>query len=282
MNFDFHIHSTYSDGSSSLEEIFKTAKEKNVQAISITDHDTILGLSKVDELSKKFSIPFIPGVEFTAVEKGIKFHVLAYNIDAASLELINYSKELLNFLNSKSLKQIDILKKNGISIDAEEYFKQSKGGPLYRAKLLRTLSAKGYIREEKIMNMLGIFFSKNGICYIEEDYDYYDFESICKLIKRNDGLVVLAHPSKIKKKNEYLYKELINSELLDGIEVYHPSVNEEVKAELKNIIKRKDLLTTGGSDYHGIFNKKYTPICGMNIPQYVYDNLYYYLKNKIK
>lgn len=280
MKFDFHIHSTYSDGSNTVEEIFGEAKKRKVKALSITDHDSILGLSEVNELSKKYSIPYIPGVEFTAIENGVKFHILAYDIDINSLELKKYSDELLDFLNAKSLKQIEILQRNGIEIETDEYFKQSKGGPLYRAKLLKTLSNNGYIEEKEIMNSISKFFGKEGLCYTEEEYQYYDFESMCKLIKRNNGKIVLAHPGKIKKKDNKLYNELINSNYLDGVEIYHLSNNNDVREELKRIAERKKILVTGGSDYHGAYNKKKTPLCGVEIPQYVYENLYPYLRNK--
>lgn len=296
MCYDFHIHSTYSDGSTILEDIFKEvdkiAKKKQqsneihqsqqtlqeVQdrncVIAITDHDTVLGIEEESKLSVKYNIPFIPGVEFSAVECGVKFHVLAYNINYKSEELIDYSNELLEHLNNRSKIQIDMLKDAGIDIEKEEYFKESKGGPLYRAKLLKTLSRYGYLKEDEIMSSLKKYFGKDGVCYLEDDYKYMSFQQVCDIIKRNDGIIVLAHPAKIKKKKEKLYYELINSSLLDGVELYHPSITEEVYSELDHIIKSKDLIFTGGSDYHGIFNKNKTPLFGVDVPQQVYEQLH--------
>ena len=88
MKFDFHMHSVYSDGSSTAREIFEKAKDLDLKAIAVTDHDTVLGLEEIDKLSKEYAIPFIPAVEFTAVEKGVKFHVLGYNIDYKSQESV--------------------------------------------------------------------------------------------------------------------------------------------------------------------------------------------------
>lgn len=265
MKYDFHIHSTYSDGSSDVEDIFIEASKKQIDALAITDHDTILGINEEEKLSKKYHIPFIPAAEFTACEQGIKFHVLAYNIDYKSQELIDYSNKLLAFLNSKSEKQIVMLQEKGINIEKKEFFKEAKGGPLYRAKLLKTLSNYGYLREDEIMNSLKKYFGKDGLCFVEDEYRYLSFNEICSMIKRNNGSVVLAHPAKIKKKNSNLYYDLINSSELDGIELYHPSINEEVFRELSEIIARKNYIVTGGSDYHGIFNKLKTPIGGVDI-----------------
>lgn len=279
MKFDFHIHSVFSDGSSKIEEIFKIAQKACLSALAITDHDTTLGLKTVDEFSKKYRIPFVPAVEFSAVESGIKFHVLGYNINLESHELKEYSEHLLEHLNNISRQQIRILQKNGIEIEECEFFNESQGGPLYRAKLLKTLTKHGYLKEEEIMSSLKPFFGKDAPCYIEDTFKYYDFQQVCKVIKRNGGLVILAHPGKIKKKDEALYNDLINSDLLDGIEVYHLANDTLVQKQLMDIVARKSIIFTGGSDYHGAYNKLKTPIYGIWLPDKIYDNLHPYIRN---
>lgn len=280
MKFDFHIHSVYSDGSSTLKEIFKISKKLKLSALAITDHDTVLGLDEANELSKKYSIPFIPAAEFTALEDGTKFHVLGYSINYKSKELIDYSKKVLRSLNKKSKKQIELMQKAGIDIEEMEFFKEGQGGPLYRAKMLKTLSKHGYLKEEDIMFSLKKYFGIGAPYYVEDTFKYYSFHKICKLIKSNDGKVVLAHPAKLKKKNIELYGNVINSGLLDGVEVYHPANNLEMQEELKNIARKKEFIITGGSDYHGKYNKLKTPICGVYNSSKVYDNLFPYLVNR--
>ncbi len=78
---NLHIHSTYSDGKASFEEIIKQAKAKGYKLISITDHNTIEGhkIFKDDIL--------IPGVEFDCWVGHIFIHLLAYNIDVNNEEL---------------------------------------------------------------------------------------------------------------------------------------------------------------------------------------------------
>lgn len=280
MNFDFHIHSTYSDGSSTLDEIFKKVKQKKGKAIAITDHDTILGLELADKLSKIYKVPFVSGVEFTVFEDNTKLHVLGYNININSEQIKKYSNEVLDYLNNKSKKQIKILNNKGYKISEEEFFKQAQGGPLYRAKLLRTLSDYGYIDQKEIMKSLDKFFNKDtGICYVKDEYSYSDFKTVCSMIKNNNGIVVLAHPYKIKKKNLTLYYKLLNNSMLDGIEVYHPSNDEKTRLELLKIAKDRNLIITGGTDYHGIYRKKYMPLMGMEIPNKVYLNMHKYLRN---
>lgn len=262
-----------------MKEIFIEAEKLKMSAVAVTDHDTVLGIDEEYRLSIDYNIPFIPAVEFTALEEGLKFHVLGYNIDYNSKELKDYSTNLMDYLNERSLKQIRMLRNSGIDIPEEEFFKESKGGPLYRAKLLRTLVRFGYLKDEDVMFSLNDYFGEGKVCYLKDEYKYNNFEETCSLIKRNGGIVVLAHPAKIKKKNEKLYERLIQSSLIDGIELYHPS-NADIINELLSIVKQRNLIYTGGSDYHGKNNKKLTPICGIEIPDDVYYSMKPYMKNK--
>lgn len=280
MKFDFHIHSVFSDGSSKVEEIFEKAQKVSLSALAITDHDTTLGLNTVNELSRKCRIPFVPAVEFTSVENGIKFHVLGYNVDFESNELKEYSEHLLEHLNSISKQQIKIMQANGIEIEEREFFNESQGGPLYRAKLLNTLAKHGYLNKEEIMSSLNAYFAKGAPCYVEDSFKYYSFQQMCRIIKRNGGLSVLAHPGKIRRKDEALYNSLINSDLLDGLEVYHPANDVDVQKQLMDIVTKKSLIFTGGSDYHGDYNKLKTPICGLWLPDQIYNNLQPYFRNR--
>lgn len=281
MKFDFHMHSVFSDGSSTVEEIFDIAKKNAYSGIAITDHDTVLGLEKADELSKKYNIPFIPATEFTAYEHGMKFHVLGYGIDYKSEELIDYSTNMLNQLNDKSKKQIKLMHNNGIEIKEEEFLKEGQGGPLYRAKFLKVLSRHGYLKEEDIMNSLDKYFGKGSPYYVEDGFHFKSFKEVVDLIRRNNGKVVLAHPAEIKNRNEDLYWEILNSKgLLDGLEVYHISNDTGVRKELIDIAKREELIITGGSDYHGDYNKDKTPIGGIDLPMEVFNNLSPYLLQK--
>ncbi|MCI6276291.1 MAG: PHP domain-containing protein [Clostridium sp.] len=273
--YDFHMHTTFSDGSKTPKEIFHMAKELGFKALSITDHDTVLGLREAHETSREFGIPYVPALELTVKESGIKLHVLAYGINRDSSVAVDYSLKLKKYMDEKSLGQIQVLRSKGLidGISDEEFFKEAKGGPLYRAKFLKTLSDKGYFKEEEIMKRLNEYFGKDGCCYIEDEFPYMNFKEGCKFIKEIGGKIVLAHPNKIKKKNENLYSELINSELLDGIEVYHPSITEDTEKELMEIIQRKGLLCTGGTDFHGIYMKNPRNIGTVNPPDIVIESL---------
>ena len=62
---DLHIHSIYSDSNQSVESIFRTAKEKKLRAIAITDHDTVEGIPEAAELSRHYGVELVNGIEFS-------------------------------------------------------------------------------------------------------------------------------------------------------------------------------------------------------------------------
>lgn len=273
LNSDFHFHSRYSDGSATLKEIFEYASHQSVAALALTDHDTVLGIQEELRLSKAYSIPVIPAIELTAKEDGLKFHILGYGINPGSNELINYSKQFLAYQCDKSLEQFKCMQQNGIDIDENILLQEMEQGPLYRGKFLGLLARYGYVKEEEVMELIPSYFGIDAPCYRVDDYQYPSFKQAVELIKHNGGNVVLAHPEKIKKKNAVLYQELIRSYELDGLEVYHPANGECVRLELLDLCKKRDLLITGGSDYHGLYNKKKTPLLGEYVPMLVYEQL---------
>lgn len=273
LNSDFHFHSRYSDGSATLKEIFEDASHQKVGALALTDHDTILGIPEECVLSKQYNISVIPAIELTAKEDNLKFHILGYGINPEAEELIAYSKQFLDYQRNKSLKQLQLMRRDGIEIDEDVFVREMEQGPLYRGKFLGLLAKYGYIKPDEVMNLIPSYFGVGAPYYMADDYAYPSFKQAVDLIKRNGGSVVLAHPEKIKKKNEVLYQELIGRCELDGLEVYHPSNGESVRAVLLEECKRRDLIITGGSDYHGLYNKKKTSLLGEAVPVSVYEQL---------
>lgn len=82
---DLHIHSIYSDGIDTPEELLNYAKKKKLSAVSLTDHDTIKGLERAGKQAEKLGIKSINGVEINSCcyvgNKSVNIHVLGYNFD---------------------------------------------------------------------------------------------------------------------------------------------------------------------------------------------------------
>ena len=95
MRIDLHIHTkTGSDGNLSVEEIFQEAKKRNINLMSITDHDSINCQERAITLAREYGIAYIPGVELNVTShypgsKSISLDFLGYQYDIGSQALTN-------------------------------------------------------------------------------------------------------------------------------------------------------------------------------------------------
>ena len=101
-----------------------------------------------------------------------------------------------------------------------------------------------------------LFSYPNGECLVTREYPDVNF--VLDLIHSSKGVAVLAHPCKFP--NIELMKELTESGKLDGIEVYHYSATPIQQKKLADFAKEHDLIITGGSDFHGLYNDTMTHI----------------------
>ena len=115
---DMHIHSVVSDGSYNIEEIVSMAEKKGLDAIAITDHDT---LSHALKLPKSDKLKVSAGLEISAFDydKNFRVHVLGYNIKNPEI-VEKVVHPILEARHHNSLRQIEILNQKGYEIDIEK------------------------------------------------------------------------------------------------------------------------------------------------------------------
>ena len=77
LKVDFHVHTEAShDCESSVEEVIEEAQRKGMDAIAITDHDSVGSHEKAFELAEDKDLIIIPGIEISTSEG----HLLGLNI----------------------------------------------------------------------------------------------------------------------------------------------------------------------------------------------------------
>ena len=105
---DFHIHTTFSDGSFTPKEIIKKAKIKGLDIIAITDHNSVDGVHEAIEEGNKEGIKVIPGVEISSRVNNIRVHVLGYfkegDYDERLIIALNYIRTHNNNKFDKFIK----------------------------------------------------------------------------------------------------------------------------------------------------------------------------------
>lgn len=246
---DLHSHSTHSDGTLTPSELLILAKEKGIEYFAITDHDNIEGSKKLIE-SKRDGITVYSGVELNAkVDKG-QMHILGYNIDLYNEELNNRLKELKEnskhniMLYVKQLKEDFNIELPQKDIDEILNREGNIGRPLLALLLIKygyvstvAEAFDKYLRDDKV---------RNHKMWITK-------EECINLILNAGGIPVLAHPFTLKLTDEELHEEIktLVGLGLKGIEIVHSNSNEEQREYYKQLAKEFNLITTGGTDYHG-------------------------------
>ena len=254
---DLHCHTTLSDGSLGIEEVILQAKRMNLDFLAITDHDTLSSSNRAQILGERYGVKIIPAVEVSAWDKkrNAKVHILCYapqkpdRLEGLCLKSCEIRKECAKDMIEKVM-EIYPIPSDAVRL----YTKGSKS--IYKQHIMRALVNYGYATElyGDINNEL--FGYPDGKCLVTREYPDVNF--VLDLIHSAKGIAVMAHPFLYN--NIDLLKELIESGKIDGIEVNHYSNSEEQKSELIALAEKNDLIITGGSDFHGLYNSTITHI----------------------
>lgn len=246
--YDLHTHTRESDGTLSIRELLEKAKNIGLSGVAITDHDTMEGIPKAIEIAKKIGIEFIPGIEFSCSFNGDEIHILGFYLEE-NIELQKKLDELKIAREKRNEKIVKKLQNLGLKIDLEEVIAEATGTIVSRAHICNVMLKKGYAytKGEVFKQYLG----SKGVAYAEKE-NSNPFE-IVKLIKKSKGVAILAHPGLINESKEKVEKliDLLKESGLDGIEAIYSSYSEKEVAYYKDLAERKNLIISGGSDYHG-------------------------------
>ena len=252
---DFHIHSNWSDGSMGIPQLVRYAKALGLEAISITDHDTMAGQKEAIEEGKKHGIWIIPGAEVSAYnsETGRKVHILGFNVrDMDGLE--QACRPFLLARHRKNLQSVDLIAAAGYPInqnDVVEY--ASLGGTVYRQHIMHALVDRG-LSPGIYGPLYTKLFGSGGLAEIKAQY--MNAEEAVQLILDCGGLAVLAHPFQY---NSIDFIPRLAELGLSGIEYQHHTQTPEHQEEAIQAALHHRLFLTGGSDFHGFYSEKALP-----------------------
>lgn len=258
---DLHIHTTASDGRFSPEEIVRKAVELGLEVIALADHDCVDGIVPALKAAKKFpQLRIIPAVEVSTDVPDGEVHVLGYFIDYTSREL---AEELARFRNSREIraqKMVAKLADLGVHIDWRRVQEIAGDGSMARPHVAQAMLEKGYITS--IREAFDKYIARDGPAYVERE-KLTPVEAVA-LIVRTNGLPVMAHPFTVPDP-EALISEMEAAGLI-GIEVYYNGYTADEISRLVSLADRHGLLTTGGSDYHGLGEIGEMMMGGVDVP----------------
>jgi len=281
MKIDLHIHTkTCSDGNLSIGEVFKEAKKRNINLMSITDHDSIDCQERAIAQAREHGIAYITGVELNvtfqyASSKSVSLDFLAYQYDNGNRELKN---ELQLIREHREARALQILDKLNVEFDKENIKR-------FTEKDLKNIqdSVDGVFGRPHIANYL---IKKGIVSNKQEAFDKYlvkcdvpkyplSLAEASRLVRSAGGTLIHAHPNDpngtsfvsitpdLSKQAKIIEKYML--EYIDGVECWHSRNNAKTTAFYIKFARKHGLVLTGGSDCH----QKPILMGTLDIPDYV-------------
>ena len=259
---DLHAHTTASDGDQSPTQLIALAKAAGLAAIAVTDHDTTDGVGEALEAGMRLGVEVIPGIELSAEidsEPGQRgqCHILGLGIDPrnptllARLHKIQDNRINRNARMVEKLNSLDELKSRNIHITLAEVEAEAGGDIVARPHFAKVLMAKGLVGS--VQEAFNEYLGENAKAHVPRDS--VTPEEAIRLIHDAGGVAILAHPNNCKRGTPEATEQYIlqlRAKGLDGIEARYNLHSPEDTARYLDLASRHGLLTSGGSDFHGL------------------------------
>ncbi|MFZ4772861.1 MAG: PHP domain-containing protein [Chlamydiia bacterium] len=247
MFYDLHTHTTASDGKLSPFELIDEAVQRGLPGISITDHDTVDAYTdKLFAYAEQKGIFLGAGIEISTQFKKHSVHILGYDIDVKSSAMSRFLKDTQKRRVDRNRKMVELLRELGYKIDWED--KEHLGRPHMAQKLID----KGYVATMREAFDQLLAEGKPGFVM----GDFPSTEEGISLIHEAKGKAFIAHPHVIRPKR--LVKKLLDLPF-DGIEAHYGIFSKDDNLYFEVMGKHKNLLISGGTDFHGLST---TPLLG--------------------
>jgi len=262
---DLHTHTTASDGVISPEKLVEQAKELDLAAIAITDHDQVGSVKAGVRAGGEVELEVIAGVELSCYwleNKRKEFHILGYFINDQDEELL----AKLDYFRQERIRraQAILAKLQELGYAGEwEYLVQMAQGAIGQPHIARTILENSK-NEEKLLKEFGKipsigefiekYMIKGRVAHVEKAG--FEPKRAVALIHKTGGVAVLAHPCYDVAEGDLMIWQVLKSWGIEGLEAWAPyKTAEETLPKIRyfeRMAKEHQMVITGGSDYHGI------------------------------
>lgn len=250
MNYiDLHVHSTFSDGSCTPEQLIKLAEEKGLSHIALTDHDTVDGIPYAAEAAKCSPVVLIPGIELSSDYNNKDVHIVGLGIDYKNSKFSDHLRQFQKDRFQRNEKICNKLIAAGYKITYDELKKAFPDAILTRCHIARMLQDKGYVKS--IAEAFDTIIGSHCPCYVPRTR--ITPAKAVTLIKEAGGVAILAHPMLYHMDDQHLCQliEQLKQYGLDAIEAIYSCNQSGDEQYVRSLAQKYDLAISGGSDFHG-------------------------------
>ncbi len=250
---DLHLHTHFSDGTYTPEELAGHARRHGLTAISLTDHDTVEGCARAAAACAQNQVEFITGTELTAELADYELHLLGYGIDPQHPRLLCELARFQNGRQNRIHEMVARLNAHRVPLMAEAVFRVANCRSPGRPHVARALVQEGFCRT--VDEAFDRFLKKHRPAWVPK-VRMSAVDGIA-LIHAAGGVAVMAHPA--LNHNDGLIPIMVEAGL-DGLECWHTKHSTAASEHYLALARHYHLLPTGGSDCHGL--SKGRPLIG--------------------
>ncbi|WP_150462140.1 PHP domain-containing protein [Nesterenkonia ebinurensis] len=253
MSFDLHTHSTVSDGTEPPAHVVAEAARVGLAGIALTDHDSSAGWDEARAAAQQHGLVFIPGMEISSKTDTASVHMLSYLHDPLDPAMLEINAATRGGRVERAKRICELLAED-FPITWELVMEQvSEDASIGRPHLADALVAAGVVESRTEAFQRHLY--KGSRYYVGQDNPHP--AEVVERVRAAGGVPVIAHAMAGARGNTLSLtelEELVEAGML-GVEVHHRDNPPEGQQLLLDLARRRDLIITGSSDYHGITGK---------------------------
>ena len=258
---DLQVHTAYSDGTDTPQELVVKAALAGIRVLAVTDHDSVLGVAAAQACGRQAHVRILPAIEFSTASEHerdfLDINILGYAIDPTNPTLLEMLERVIESRVEQKIRQVERLQTYGLHVPVEEVLELAAGVP-GRPHIAQIALKHNPHQFSSLADVFQQYLASDAenSTYVRRRFSLRVEEAI-ELSHVAGGKAVLAHPgiyNRIRNLEDVLRRLAASG--LDGLEVYYP-YDSEIRsgdgriAGFAELAARFGLFATGGSDYHG-------------------------------
>ena len=215
--------------------------------MAVTDHDTVAGIDRASAAAASHGIRLIPGIEITAVEDGRDVHVLGYFFDRSHKPLAEFLETQRADRRRRVKEMTSRLAALGMPLDEGDLQARHAGRAIGRPAIAAALIRAGYVAT--MSEAFDRFLGTDGAAFVPRQGA--PVRDVAAVIREAGGVASIAHPGLHRDPSLLDRLAVRGASPFDAIEVFHTDHDADTTARFLAFASERELLVTGGSDFHG-------------------------------